>query len=947
MALSIYYQNVRGLKTKTSEFKNELLQTNYDIIFLTETWLNPNIYDSELFDDRYVVYRKDRSCVNYVQGGGVLIAVSTRLKSKLLIQPCNNFEAVWVTLLTNTSKLHLCCLYIPPTSKIDIYDIHFNNIFDTASCNPQDLLVILGDFNLPHTSWNLSQNDVILVNPQNDTERLLTNFMNLCNLNQYNLVKNSNNRLLDLALSNTNLQISASLHPLSKIDNHHPPLDIHLCLNHLKFLNLNPLTKLNYYRADFEGIIYTLSSINWKTELVDCNTNVNKSVCRFYRILNAAIIKYIPHYPNKTRKFPTWFSKPLIKAIKEKNKFHKKWKLYNNLQDYTAFSCLRKRVKFLFKTSYDTHVEYIENNISSDPKKFWRHVNSGKQSNCIPDSIYLDNKTASSGEDVCNIFAEFFQSVYVKPTTVNYIPHSVSNCPNNRSLSNIFISHEKIVQLLCEINTRSSPGPDGIHPVLIKSCAYYLSEPLFILFNASLRQGVFPDIWKHSYISPIFKSGDRHNAKNYRPISKLSCFAKIFEMAMMEVLNFHFKNIIIPEQHGFSKGKSTLTNLLTFTDYIYDSFHKHKQVDTINTDFAKAFDRVLHSILLNKLFNCGIHGSLLRWLESYITNRLLTVVVNGYNSNSFVPPSGVPQGSHIGPLLFLCYINDISSFIKFCKFLLFADDLKLYLCINSLEDCLHLQEDINNLLQYCHNNHLTLNINKCSVMSFYRILEPIRFTYKFYDEPLTFTTTVKDLGVLLDTKLRFDNHINTAINKAYRMLGFLIRQCKNFTNIKTLNILFNSLVRPHLEYCTPVWNPSYSKYIHSLEKVQIRFLRFLARKMNVPFETSQYYIFLKECNRMSLENRRIKFDVTTLFKIINYKIDPQLFIRKIKFSVPQKPCRKIQTFYIENCQTNYKLNSPLNRLMLSYDNYFSNTDIFHQALHNFIKTVTTLLLEKT
>ena len=255
-----------------------------------------------------------------------------------------------------------------------------------------------------------------------------------------------------------------------------------------------------------------------------------------------------------------------------------------------------------------------------------------------------------------------------------------------------------------------------------------------MLFEKPLSEGYLPNIWKTSFITPVYKSDNRSNVKNYRPISIMSIIPKLFEKIITKKLTYICKNIIIEEQHGFREKRSTETNLLIIQNYLIDKIESNSQVDVIYTDFAKAFDTVSHIILLQKLKCLGIHGIFLEWIKNYLTNRKQKVRYKSFISIDINVSSGVPQGSHLGPLLFLLFINDIIFQLLNCKFLLFADDLKIYLEIKSIEDCIIFQECLDLLLEWSNANKLYFNPKKCKVMRYTKtrniIFLIINFTIK-------------------------------------------------------------------------------------------------------------------------------------------------------------------------------------------------------------------------
>jgi hypothetical protein len=270
------------------------------------------------------------------------------------------------------------------------------------------------------------------------------------------------------------------------------------------------------------------------------------------------------------------------------------------------------------------------------------------------------------------------------------------------------------------LNTQKAVGPDNIPPLLIKRCGFALALPLKIIYNFSLNVGIFPNEWKKARIVPVFKKGDRNNVVNYRPISMLSSFAKLFESLVYPLVYRHINASLSDFQHGFRSSRSVESNLVSLVSEIATDIDKGLHIDAIYTDMSNAFDKVNHIKLLSKLEAIGIGNTLLQWFHSYLDERLQAVAVNGCHSQTFIARTGVPQGSHLGPLLFLVFVNDIVAHVKNSKVSMFADDLKIYKTIKNLYDVQVLQKDLDNIVEWCVDNGMILNPSKCVHISFTR-----------------------------------------------------------------------------------------------------------------------------------------------------------------------------------------------------------------------------------
>lgn len=321
----------------------------------------------------------------------------------------------------------------------------------------------------------------------------------------------------------------------------------------------------------------------------------------------------------------------------------------------------------------------------------------------------------------------------------------------------------------------------------------------------------------------------------------------------------------------------------------------------------------------------GIHGNLFRWFSSYVHNRCQTVVLNGFTSASICIPSGVPQGSLLGPLLFIIFVADISSCFRSSKILLYADDMKILSPIRSNEDASRLQEDLNRFQNYCTINKLDLNISKCYVCSFTRKPIHILFNYTLKNSSLSRVSFIRDLGVTFDSKLLFDNHVNNVVNKASKALGFVLRMSSQFQSLKTFKILYCAYVRSHLEYASQVWNPSYGVYINRIEGIQRKFLRYLQYRTNVYLP--DYSARCKKQHLLPLHERRRIADLSYLLSLANGTIDCPELLGQLGLRTPSNALRKPNLLQIPRTRSNYRQNSFLIRACRCYNSISKNVDL--------------------
>ena len=467
-----------------------------------------------------------------------------------------------------------------------------------------------------------------------------------------------------------------------------------------------------------------------------------------------------------------------------------------------------------------------------------------------------------------NILNSFFASVFVheddKPT-----PSFKTNYTS--TLNNINITTEDMLKRLNQLKVTKSSGPDGIHPKILFENSDQLAYPFKLLFDLTLSSGKIPKKWKTAEVKPIFKKGDKHIAGNYRPVSLTSIICKIFETFIRDALCSHLttNNLLSPFQYGFCKGRSCVTQLLaTLSDWL-KCLDINIPVDAIYLDFQKAFDTVPHKRLLSKLSGYGIVNNVLNWIEDFLSDRTQYVTVNNYSSPKVPVSSGVPQGSVLGPSLFVYFINDLPNF---CETLLhiFADDTKVYQSITSHNDCCKLQETIHALNDWSDKWLIKFNINKCKVLHLGHNNPQFNYTMRDGENQITLDKTIceKDLGVNIDNKLTFNKHIITQVKKARGTAGVINRSIINKIP-KVMLPLYKSMVRSNLEYANVVWSPYTKKNINLIENVQRQYTRKIFGLKNLPYEER-----LKALRLPSLTYRRLRGDLIEMYKIIHNIYDP-------------------------------------------------------------------------
>ena len=396
-------------------------------------------------------------------------------------------------------------------------------------------------------------------------------------------------------------------------------------------------------------------------------------------------------------------------------------------------------------------------------------------------------------------------------------------------------------------------------------------DRLTLLFNKTILDEKLPVSWKEAEVKPIFKKGCKATPGNYRPVSLTSIVCKLFEKFVRDALDKHLtsNNLLSPDQFGFCKGRSCTSQLLVTLQEWMSSLDSKVPVDAIYLDFRKAFDTVPHKRLINKLYGYGVRGHLLQWIKEFLTDRQQYVSVNGHCSGRVPVTSGVPQGSVLGPTLFIYFINDLPD-VTCTKTKIFADDTKAYTPINTEKDKDDLQTCINNLVSWSEKWLLNFNSQKCKVLH----LGDNNPLYKYFitedgvNKELEVTTLEKDLGVYVDPELNFNDHINETTKKARKISALLLRTI-TYKSKDILIPLYKALVRPILEYANSVWCPYIRKHINSIERIQRNFTKRIHGLNEL-----EYCERLKILKLPSLEFRRIRGDLIEAFKILHNKYDP-------------------------------------------------------------------------
>lgn len=815
--LSILYANIRSLIPKRDRLSALINDTDADIILLSETWLSDQIATSELFQchKTFTVHRCDRS---ERRGGGVLIAVNECFQCTLLKIPCR-LEIVWCYVTICFQKIVFGICYRPPNSNGSFCEELHDCLSHISALTPGIPVFLLGDFNFPSIQWS---HPCPFAEPASaETSYFLTTCLDY-NLSQLvripTRVTPSTSHLLDLILTSSP-DIASEITHLPGLSDH-DVLHFSISVPRNRRSNRFKLIK-DYNKTNFEAINTELSSFLDSFCLSYNDATVEKIWTCFKDKALHLIKKHIPVRKVYHSSNAPWYTRYLNRLSNKKKRLFRAAKKSSSADKWSTYTTAAKAYSSALKeTKFKFYNNTLPSLLQSNPKRFWNVVrNRDNLTIALTDKSGESIPSSQCASTLNTVFARSFCATHpdICPrfTAPSYVP-----------MEPILLDSSGIRSIINNLKRSSSCGIDGITSKFLQATAEYSSILLNLIFTKSLNSSSLPKDWKTGKVIPLHKSGDTHNPQNYRPISLTSIPCKIFEHVIFShLVNFLESNKFFhSSQHGFRKTFSCETQLATFCNDLHAFLDNGFTVDCIFLDFAKAFDRVSHRLLLFKLSQLSIDPLVFNWIREFLSNRTQYVSINDKNSPEVPVDSGVPQGSVLAPLLFLIYINDLPNQIT-SSICLFADDCVLYRKIEGPNDTLTLQNDLNNISTWCKLWVMDLNTSKCKTMRISRSISACP-NYLLNNTSLDQVTSYKYLGVHITNNLSWKRHIEYITSKANRMLGYLKR---NFSLAppKLKQQLYITYVRSNLEYACSIWDPGHASLTNIIENVQNRAVRFI------------------------------------------------------------------------------------------------------------------------
>jgi len=870
--LNILSLNCRSIRSVSK--RNQLVALldlhDIDIVLGTESHIDQTFLSSEILPKAYKLLRKDR-CLG---GGGVFIAFKQHLHILEETSLAMENEMLWAKLVVgpNHDCYYFCSFYRPP-------DTNFNPIIglqqsltklqQNKTDNPA--IFLTGDFNLPSIEWN---DGCGMINPTPQygyaINELLVDVVNDNSLEQLIQEPTRENHTLDLLFCSdssitTNIQIVPGI-------SDHDAICFQINLSsHLPTQQESRYPVYLYHKTNINGLKHDIEEFQQHFLISDPYSKpLEDNWLNFKSAINQSINQNIPQRLSKSRKDLPWITHPIRTKMRLRKNLYNKAKRVQTAEAWSDYRKLRNEINNEIKCRHEAYQNNLFNGENAN-KNFWKYIKALRKDPTGNPPFRLQNQLVTDAKEKADALNNQFYSVFTDED-LSDIPEC-NDDKMNPNVPLITFSEDGIKHQLSTLDTQKAPGPDCIPAYVLHHCAAEIAPILTVIFSQSLNTGEVPSDWLRANVVPVFKKGDRHDPSNYRPISLTSICCKVMEHILCHSIMKHLEEnqILSNFQYGFRPAHSCEAQLITLTEEIHHALDCRHQVDLIMLDFSKAFDTVPHSRLLRKLKHYGINGKLHDWLTTWLTKRTQQVVIDGQTSASCRVKSGVPQGTVLGPIMFLVYINDIGQNVT-SGIQLFADDCILYRIIKSPHDEQALQEDLTRVSNWANIWQMRFNVNKCVVLRCSRLLSQSQPRYLLENQPLHNVTEHLFLGVTLDSRLSFSTHIKLTSAKATKTFNFIRRnlhRCSRSTKAKA----YSSMVRPILEYCSTVWDPHILKDVNELEKVQRRSARWVMSDYNW---SSSVTSMLNLLQWPTLTNRRLTARLHTFYKSIYHLTAVQL-----------------------------------------------------------------------